>query len=114
MAGFHETLFAASLLGSDPVLSSIGSLSADGLADDDRRDQRVGVSDDVAAAKTAATVLGRRESRPLPSARAMMERDLDCRLSGSEPTAAAAVSMFDCPSLSANVASVVQTHYVSL
>ena len=101
---FHVTLFAVNFL----VLAEASSSrsSDDGLTEDARRDQRVGARVDVAAAKTAATVLGRRESRPLPSARAMMDRERDGRRSGSV-AATTSTTTFDCASLSLTVTSAV-------
>jgi len=76
---FHVTLIPVSPFGRMATSSSSGALTDDG-----RRDRRV-----VAAAKTAATVLGRRASRPLPSARAIIDSERDCRPSGSVTAAAA-------------------------
>jgi len=112
---FHVTLFAANLRGRADTSSTTRFSAGGRLTDDARRDQRVGARFDVAAANTAATVLGRRASRPLPSARAMMERERDCRRSGSVAAAAAAAaetaavaavaSTLDCTSLSLSIAS---------
>jgi len=100
---FHDTLLAVSRLWRVDTWSSSSRCDSEadvvvGLTDEARRDQRVGDRDDVAAANTAATVLGRRASRPLPSARAMIDSDRDGRRSESDGATAAA-STFDCASL---------------